>query len=47
MSVFIEVVAWIMIAWGAVPIVITLVYVEAGLHAGRQRHGRATTMGEV
>ncbi len=47
MSVFIEVVAWIIIAYAAVPIVITLVYLEAGMHAGRQRHGRATTMGEA
>jgi hypothetical protein len=46
-SVFIEVVAWIIIAYAAVPIVITLVYLEASLHAGKQRHGRATTIGEA
>ena len=47
MSVFIEVVAWVLIALGAVPIVIILVCLEAGLHAGRQRHGRAMTIGEA
>ncbi|HEX4659892.1 MAG TPA: hypothetical protein VH307_21105 [Streptosporangiaceae bacterium] len=47
MSVFIEVVAWIIITFAAVPIVITLVYLEAGLHARKQRHGRATTIGEA
>jgi hypothetical protein len=47
MSVFIEVTAWIIIACGAVPIVITLIYLEAGLHARKQRHGRATTLGEA
>lgn len=47
MSVFIEVLAWIIIAYAAVPIVITLVYLEAGRHAGKQRHGRAMTMGEA
>ena len=47
MAVFIEVVAWVIIAFGAVPIVLTLVDLEAGLHAGKQRHGRATTVGEV
>ena len=47
MSVFIGVVAWMIIAFVAMPIVITLVYLEAGLHAGKQRHGRAVTMGEA
>ena len=47
MSVFIEVVAWTFIVLGAVPIVLTLVSLEAGLHAGRQRHGRAMTIGEA
>jgi hypothetical protein len=46
-SLFIEVVAWVIIAFAAVPILITLVYLEAGLHAGKQRHGRATTMSEA
>jgi hypothetical protein len=47
MSVFIEVLGWIIIACAAVPIVIILISLEAGLHAGKQRHGRATTMGEA
>lgn len=47
MSVSIEVVAWVIIAFAAVPIVLMLVDLEAGLHAGKQRHGRATTMGEL
>jgi hypothetical protein len=47
MSVFIEVLGWIVVAFGAVPIVLTLVDLEAGMHAGKQRHGRATTLGEV
>jgi hypothetical protein len=47
MSVFIEVLAWVFIAYAAVPIVITLSYLEAGLHARKQRHGRATTIGEA
>jgi hypothetical protein len=47
MSVFIEVLAWVFIAYAAVPIVIRLIDLEAGLHAGKQRHGRATTIGEA
>jgi hypothetical protein len=47
MSVFIEVLAWVMIAYATVPIALTLVNLEAGLHAGKQRHGRATTIGEA
>jgi hypothetical protein len=47
MSVFIEVLGWIIIAFAAVPIVIILIDLEAGLHAGKQRHGRATTIGET
>jgi hypothetical protein len=47
MSVFIEVLAWVILIYAAVPIVITLIYLEAGRHAGKQRHGRATTMGDA
>lgn len=47
MSVFIGVLGWIIIAYAALPIVIILIDLEAGLHAGKQRHGRATTMGEA
>jgi hypothetical protein len=47
MSVFVEVLAWVILVYAAVPIVIILINLEAGRHAGKQRHGRATTMREV
>ena len=47
MSVFIEVLAWIVIAFGAVPIALTLLSLEAGRHARNQRHGRSTPIAEV
>jgi hypothetical protein len=47
MSVFIGVLAWIVIAFGAVPIVLALLSLEAGRHARNQRHGRATPIAEV
>ena len=47
MSVFIEVLAWIVIALGAVPFALTLLSLEAGRHARNQRHGRATPIAEV
>jgi hypothetical protein len=47
MSLFIGVLAWIVIAIGAVPIVLMLLSLEAGRHARNQRHGRATPIGEV
>jgi hypothetical protein len=47
MSVFIEVLAWIVIAFGVVPTVLTLLSLEAGRHARNQRHGRATSIAEV
>ena len=40
MSVFIEIMAWIVIVFGAVPVVITLISLEAGRHARNHRHGR-------
>jgi hypothetical protein len=47
MSVFIGVLAWIVIAFGAVPIVLALFSLEAGRHARNQRHGRGTPIAGV
>ncbi len=47
MSVFIGVLAWIVIAFGAVPTALTLLSLEAGRHARNQRHGRSTPIAEV
>jgi hypothetical protein len=47
MSVFIEVLAWIVIAFGAVAVVVTLISLEAGRHARNQRHGRAVPFAEA
>jgi len=46
-SLFIEVMAWIVIAYAAVPTVLTLLDLAAGLYAGKQRHGRAKTLGDA
>lgn len=47
MSVFIEILAWIVIAFGAVPVVVTLIRLEGGRHARNQRHGRAVPFAEA
>ena len=47
MSVFIEIMAWILIAVGAVAVVVTLISLEAGRHARNHRHGRAMPFGEA
>jgi hypothetical protein len=47
MSVFIEILAWIVIASGAVPVVVTLLSLEAGRHARNQWHGRAMPFAEA
>ena len=47
MSVFIEVLAWIVIAIGAVAVVVTLISLEAGRHARNHRHGRAMPFAEA
>ena len=47
MSVFIEVLAWIVIVIGAVAVVVTLISLEAGRHARNHRHGRAMPFAEA
>jgi hypothetical protein len=47
MSVFIEILAWIVIISGAVAVVVTLVRLEAGRHARNHRHGRAMPIAEA
>jgi hypothetical protein len=47
MSVFIEVLAWILIAYATVAIVVTLLPGGAGRHARDQRHSRGTSLREV
>src|ERR1700729_411047 len=47
MSVFIEVLAWIVIVFGAVPIMITLISLEARRHVRNHRHGRVMPIAEA
>jgi hypothetical protein len=47
MSVFIEVLAWIVIAYATVAIVVTLLPEGAGRHTRNQRQGRAVTLADV
>ncbi len=47
MSTFIEIIAWLFIAYAALPLMITLLDLATGLQVKRMRHGRARTMGEA
>jgi hypothetical protein len=47
MSVFIEVLAWVVIVCGAVPVMVTLLSLEAGRHARNHRHGRVIPFAET
>ena len=47
MSVFIEVLAWIVMAIGGVAIVVTLISLEAARHGRNHRHGRAMPLAEA
>jgi len=47
MSTFIEVIAWLLISYAALPILITVLDLATGLQVKRMRHGRARTMGEM
>jgi hypothetical protein len=46
MSTFIEVVAWVIIGYAALPLAITLLDLATGLQVKDMRHGRAKTMSE-
>jgi len=46
MSTFIEVVAWVIIGYAALPLAITLLDFATGLQVKDMRHGRAKTMSE-
>jgi hypothetical protein len=46
MSTFVEVTAWVIIGFAALPLVSSLLDLAAGLQVKEMRHGRAKTMGE-
>ena len=47
MSVFIEILAWVVIAIGGVAIVVTLISLEAARHGRNHRHGRVMPFAEA
>ena len=47
MSVFIEILAWVLIAFGGVAVVVTLISLEAARHGRNHRHGRAMPIAEA